>query len=172
MPDGVAKGVVPGRKPLVKLLPPLVDVAKPMSEAPPLKNLPTWKAETRVEPEAKVSGSTSVRCWLVLLVNGSLLSWSRVTLAKARTVDESANTSARVIATRMRIGPLNREIKDIMFPPYSIMRSPDVTWTGIASCFAPGQLRASSVINGHLKVIAVGQAKARGCDVAIAWNIA
>src|SRR5216684_583309 len=114
MPAGVAKGVVPGRKPLVKLLPSLVDVAKPMSEAPPLKKRPTWKVETIVEPKAKVSGSTSVRCWLVLLVNGSLLSWTRVTLAKARIVDESANRSARVMATRTRIGPLNREIRDIM----------------------------------------------------------
>src|SRR5712692_8323064 len=107
MPGGVAKGVVPGRKPLVQLLPPCVDEAKPMSEAPPLKKRPTWKVETIVEPKAKVSGSTSVRCWLVLLVNGSLLSWSRVTLAKARIVDESANRSARVMATRTRIGPLN-----------------------------------------------------------------
>src|SRR5260370_41879862 len=113
MPDGVAKGVVPGRKPLVKLLPPLVEVAKPMSEAPPLKKRPTWKAETIVEPKAKVSGSTSVRCWLVLLVNRSLLSWTRVTLAKARIVEERSNKSARVMATRTRIGPLNCEIRDI-----------------------------------------------------------
>jgi len=37
MPAGVEKGVVPGRKPLVKLFPPLVEVANPMSEEPPLK---------------------------------------------------------------------------------------------------------------------------------------
>src|SRR5215470_11259199 len=114
MPAGVEKGVVPGRKPLVKLLPPLVEVAKPMSEAPPLKKRPTWKAETKVLPKAKVSGSTSVRCWLVLLVNGSLLSWMRVTLAKARMVDESANRSARVMATSTRVGPLKWEIRDII----------------------------------------------------------
>src|SRR2546425_10817860 len=100
MPGGVAKTVLDGRKPLVKLFPPLVEVAKPMAEAPPLKKRPTWKAETKVEPEAKVSGSTSVACWLVLLVKGSELNWSRVLLAKARTVDERANTSARVTATR------------------------------------------------------------------------
>src|SRR2546426_6550695 len=107
MPGGVAKTVLDGRKPLVKLFPPLVEVAKPMLEAPPLKKRPTWKAETKVEPEARVSGSTSVACWLVLLVNGSLLSWRRVPPAKARMVDESANTSARVMAMRARIGPRN-----------------------------------------------------------------
>jgi hypothetical protein len=46
----------------------LVEVAKPMAEPPPSKNRPTWKALTIVEPKAKVSGSTSVRCWLVGLV--------------------------------------------------------------------------------------------------------
>src|SRR6266852_4232297 len=117
MPDGVAKGVVPGRKPLVKLLPPLVEVAKPMSEAPPLKKRPTWKAETKVLSKAKVSGSTSVWCWLVLLVNGSLLSWMRVALAKASRVDENANTRASVIAMRPRIGHLNRKIRDIIVSP-------------------------------------------------------
>src|SRR6266496_6374136 len=114
MPVGVEKGVVPGRKPLVKLFPPLVDVAKPMSEAPPLKKRPTWKADTIVEPKAKVSGSTSVLCWLVVLVYGSLLSWRRETWAKARMVDERVNRIARVSAARTRMGHLNREIKNIV----------------------------------------------------------
>src|SRR6266849_9842587 len=111
MPDGVAKTVLDGRKPLVKPFPPLVDVAKPMLEPPPLKKRPTWKAETKVEPEDKVSGSTSVACWLVVLVYGSVLSRRRVTLAKAEMVVESANTRASVIAMRPRIGHLNREIR-------------------------------------------------------------
>src|SRR3989442_10600779 len=117
MPGGVEKGVVPGRKPWLKLLPPSVDVAKPMLEPPPSKKRPTWKAETMVEPEDKVSGSTSVACWLVVLVYGSVLSRRRVTLAKAEMVDESANTRASVIAMRPRIGHLNREIRDVIVPP-------------------------------------------------------
>src|SRR5438128_669409 len=107
MPGGVAKTVLDGRKPLVKLFPPLVEVANPMLEAPPLKKRPTWKAETMVEPKAKVSGSTSVACWLVLLVYGSLLSWMRLTLAKTKMVDENANNKARVSATSTRVGLLN-----------------------------------------------------------------
>jgi hypothetical protein len=51
------------------------------------------------------------------LVNGSLLSWRRATLAKAEMVDESANTRASVIATRPRMGHLNREIRDVIVPP-------------------------------------------------------
>src|SRR5690349_5915418 len=107
MPGGVAKVVVSGRKPGVQLLPPLVEVAKPMLEDPPSKKRPTWKAETMVEPKEKVSGSTSVACWLVLLVYGSLLSLRRLNLAKASTVDESANNRARISATSTRVGLLN-----------------------------------------------------------------
>src|SRR5258708_4404452 len=117
MPGGVAKTVLDGRKPLVKLFPPLVEVAKPMLEAPPLKKRPTWKTETKVEPEDKVSGSTSVACWLGVFVYGSVLSRRRVTLANAEMVDESANPTARVIAMRPRIGHLNRQIRDIIVPP-------------------------------------------------------
>src|SRR5438132_11145501 len=43
-----------------------------------------------VEPRANVSGSTCVRCWLVVLVYGSVLSWMRVA-AEAPAPDESAN---------------------------------------------------------------------------------
>src|SRR5919197_110412 len=54
-----------------------------MSDAPPLKKRPTWYAATTVEPKAKVSGSTSVACWLVVLVNGSALTRVSGTLARA-----------------------------------------------------------------------------------------
>src|SRR5438874_10708689 len=64
---------MPGRNPLVHVAPPLIEVAKPMSAPPPLKIRPTWNALTIVEPKAKVSGSTSVACWLVLLVKVSVL---------------------------------------------------------------------------------------------------
>ena len=36
-----------------------------LSEAPPSKKRPTWKAATIVDPSANVSGSASVPCWLV-----------------------------------------------------------------------------------------------------------
>src|SRR5260370_34857971 len=52
--------VRPGRNPLVKCAPLLVEVAKPMSDEPPLKNRPTWKVDTTVEPHEKVAGSTCV----------------------------------------------------------------------------------------------------------------
>src|SRR5207248_5049003 len=65
--------VVAGRNPWVQVRPPLFEVAKPMFEAPPPNTRPTWKAETIVLPKAKVSGSTSVRCWAWASVNGSAL---------------------------------------------------------------------------------------------------
>src|SRR5260370_38586624 len=116
-PGGDELTVVPGKKPFLKLFPPLLEVAKPMAEAPPLKKRPTWKADTMVLPKAKVSGSTSVACLLSGLVKVSVLSRRRVTLAKAEMVNESANTRASVIAMRPRIGHLNREIRDVIVPP-------------------------------------------------------
>src|SRR5271165_4365108 len=68
-----AETVRPGRKPFVQLVPPFVEVAKPMSEAPPLNLRPTWKAVTIVEPDANMPGSTSVACWLSELVKMSAL---------------------------------------------------------------------------------------------------
>src|SRR5262249_13008152 len=54
--------VMPGRKPCVQVAPPSVDVAKPMSLAPPSVNRPDWKTETIVLPFDSVSGSTWVAC--------------------------------------------------------------------------------------------------------------
>src|SRR5205809_7903013 len=76
--------VRPGRKPGVpQVAPPSPERAKPMSVAPPLKKRPTWNVPTTVLPAAKVSGSTSVACWLVGFVNGSLLTRVSGTLASA-----------------------------------------------------------------------------------------
>jgi hypothetical protein len=67
-PGGLATVVVPGRNPLVQVVPPSVERAQPMLADPPPKTRPTWKVETIVEPKLKVSGSTWVRCWLAPLV--------------------------------------------------------------------------------------------------------
>src|SRR6266704_5864782 len=57
--------VIPGSRPLVHDAPLLVEVAKPMAQAPPSKTRPTWKVATMVEPFEYVSGSTSV-WWFVV----------------------------------------------------------------------------------------------------------
>src|SRR6266705_4237658 len=104
MPAGVAKTVLEGRNPDVQDLPPLVDVAKPMFEAPPSKNRPTWNAETIVDPEAKVSGSTSVLCWLVAFVYGSVLNCRRLMLARTgvlATIPTSTARPNRVLKNRL-----------------------------------------------------------------------
>ena len=54
-----------------------MEVANPMSDAPPLKMRPTWNVLTIVEPEAAALTSTSVACWLDGLVKVSVLSWVR-----------------------------------------------------------------------------------------------
>src|SRR5580692_4058874 len=66
--------VMPGREPLIHVEPASVEVAKPMSDAPPLEMRPTWNALTIVEPEAAALASTSVACWLPGLVKVSVLS--------------------------------------------------------------------------------------------------
>src|SRR5712692_1773690 len=110
---------MPGRKPWVQVAPLLVDVAHPIFELPPCESgkRPTWKAETMVEPKEKVSGSTSVWCWLVLLVYGSLLIWTVGTLAKARLVEARVNKIVSVKATMARVRHLNREIASMLLPP-------------------------------------------------------
>src|SRR6266700_1340282 len=66
---------MPDRKPLFQVVPLSVEVAQPILSLPPrfAKRL-AWKAATIVEPKEKVSGSTSVLCWLVLFLYVSLLS--------------------------------------------------------------------------------------------------
>ena len=60
-----------------------------MSDDPPPNTRPTWKAETIVEPNAKVSGSTSVLCWACASVNGSVLTWVTATFADADVAETS-----------------------------------------------------------------------------------
>src|SRR5438132_14321075 len=124
-PGGAAKTVVPGRKPLVQVAPPSCEVANPMFDAPPLKTPPTWKTDTIVEPKANVSGSTSVRCWLVLLVYGSVLSWMRVA-AEAPAPDESANQAAKAVARVARSGHRFLFGKVMPLPPYQSLPDKDV----------------------------------------------
>src|SRR6476620_8774209 len=68
-----------------------------MSAPPPSKKRPTWYAATTVEPNANVSGSTSVACWLDVFVNGSALTRVSVTLA-APAVASTATTTIPIAA--------------------------------------------------------------------------
>lgn len=69
---------MPGRNPLVHVVPPSVEVAKPISDEPPSVKRPAWKTLISVEPKENVSGSTSVACWLVAFVKMSVLSLCKV----------------------------------------------------------------------------------------------
>ena len=95
--------VVPGRNPDVQVAPPSVDVTKPMLDDPPPDTRPVWKAETMVVPKANVSGSTSVRCWACVSVNGSVLTWVTATFAEAgvaATRSPPTTTAGRSAAVR------------------------------------------------------------------------
>src|SRR2546430_1155371 len=72
-----------------------------MSDEPPLKKRPVWNAQTTVEPKPKVSGSSSVACWLSVFVNGSVL--TRVAAdAGPAAISPSADTQIiRLVARRM-----------------------------------------------------------------------
>src|SRR5438034_3050646 len=99
---------MPGRNPLVHVVPPSVEVAKPMSAPPPLKMRPTWNALTIVEPKANVSGSTSVACWLLALVKVSVLnlvsgiSGGVVVCVNGEVPDPHAGRIARIIDRTIR----------------------------------------------------------------------
>src|SRR5918912_2761172 len=86
---------MPGRDPLVHEAPLFVGVAKPLSEAPPSKKRPCWATATIVEPAEKVSGSTTVWCWLLEFVKGSL----RMRLLPF--ADAPADTTSAAVAARV-----------------------------------------------------------------------
>src|SRR5256885_12276677 len=90
--------------PLVHDVPLFVDVAQPMSDAPPSKKRPNCPAETIVEPNEYESGSTIVLCWLVELVKGSVAILTTGIVAPAARLSTSAAvvTNPRARAARLR----------------------------------------------------------------------
>src|SRR5476649_810975 len=92
--------VMPGKNPKFQVTPPSCDVAQPMSAPPPPKTRPVWNALTMELPNANVSGSTSVRCWLAELWNGSALILTSVGAADAEAVatNDAANAAIRAAA--------------------------------------------------------------------------
>ena len=100
-PCTLVYGVIPGSIPLVHELPLFVDVAKPMSFAPPSKKTATWATATIVEPAEYVSGSTTVLCWPPV-VNGSTRIWAAA-FAEAGTDATSAARIVRASTSRRRL---------------------------------------------------------------------
>src|SRR6266568_4113924 len=49
---------------------------------------------------------------------------------------------------------------------------PNIARSRIAASLAPGDLRCAMVVYRHIEVVAIGQAKTAGRQVAIAWDIA
>src|SRR5208283_5327388 len=95
---------MPGRYPLVQVLPPSVEVANPISAPPPLKIRATWNALTIVEPFENVLGSTSVSCWLGVSVKVSSLSCVRLTWAWPKAVNTipAAKTTRHSVRLRKK----------------------------------------------------------------------
>src|SRR6185437_6308165 len=65
-----------------------------MSEPPPSVKRPTWDATTMVLPKAKVSGSTAVLCWLVVLLNESVMILVSGTAARAAGMVSTSSAAA------------------------------------------------------------------------------
>src|SRR5689334_13028121 len=108
---------MPGRKPCVHVAPELVEVAQPMLEEPPPDTRPTWNADTIVDPNANVSGSTSVWCCACASVYGSVLTCVNATFPNAPVAPSSstaAGTAATVTTARVQrarrdlTGPITR----------------------------------------------------------------
>src|SRR6266568_1521980 len=64
---------------LLQVVPESVEVAKPISAAPPPKMRPIWKAVTMVDPKEAVPASTSVACCPDGLVKVSMLNFTSAT---------------------------------------------------------------------------------------------
>jgi hypothetical protein len=109
--------VVAGKKPSVQLTPSSRLVAQPMSLEPPLNTRPVWNVATTVDPNANVSGSTSVACAAVGVLfgaNGSELICVTVVCACAGAA--TANAAVTTAANKaMRIG-------DMTFPVHLLAK--------------------------------------------------
>src|SRR5205823_13723225 len=104
--------VIPGNETCCQVAPPSSDVAQSMSEHPSLfTNRPCWNALTIVLPNEKVSGSTSVACWLSVLVNGSVL----ILLSETCAEDESASATTNVRTRIRKLGYLEVLAGDKVF---------------------------------------------------------
>src|SRR5213594_4122636 len=74
-----------------------------MPEAPPSVNRPDCAAATPVEPKKNESGSTTVLCWLVELVNGSVAIFRTGIDALAARLSTSAAVAANPSAKAARL---------------------------------------------------------------------
>ena len=63
-PAGRLAVVSPGSSPLRHVRPSSAETANPMFVAAPSNRRPTWYVTTVVRPTVRLSGSTSVSCWL------------------------------------------------------------------------------------------------------------
>jgi hypothetical protein len=80
-----------------------IDLAKTMPEAPPSVKRPACAAATPVEPKKNESGSTTVLCWLVELVNGSVAIFRTGMVALAARLSTSAAVTADPRARAARL---------------------------------------------------------------------
>src|SRR5438477_954117 len=94
---------MPGSGPLVYAAPLSIDRAKTMPEAPPSVKRPASAAATPVEPKKNESGSTTVLCWLVELVNGSVAIRRTGIVALAVRLTTSAAVAANPSARAARL---------------------------------------------------------------------
>lgn len=90
--------VRPGSTPLVHVTPPSFDVEKAVPEAPPSKYRPTCATETIVLPNANVSGSTAVACWLCGFLDRSAIT---SVIGIAACADGAATSSADAAAAEV-----------------------------------------------------------------------
>src|SRR5256885_3163765 len=74
-----------------------------MPEEPPSVKRPAWAATTPVEPKKNESGSTTVLCWLVELVNGSVAIRRTGIVALAARLTTSAPVTATPRAKAARL---------------------------------------------------------------------
>src|SRR4029079_9896021 len=118
-----AKTVIPGRLPLVQVAPLFVEVAKPMSDEPPSKNRPSCAVATIVLPKENVSGSTIVRCWLVVLENGSVAICVSATFAEPTIVTTRAEVVTNPSTSATRCNATRFKHRILIYPPLSSRQS-------------------------------------------------
>jgi hypothetical protein len=126
-PGGVAFAVIPGTKLRCHVLPASFDTAVPMFEAAPSSRRPTWNTATTVDPDAALSGSTAVSCWLSSFVYGS--------------TESRRDTTSQLAATRSAASALTMSVPT---PQSTLSTPPNATWTRSAP--PPASTRSAACV--------------------------
>ena len=163
-PGGTAFLVVPGRNARVQVRPSSRETAVPMFEAaPPSSRRPTWNTATTVSPQAELSGSTAVSCWLSAFLYGSTESRRETISQFEATLSTASALTMSIPAPQLTVSVPPNAACTRSFPAPATMRSGVGVPMIRSAVFVPRIVAAVAVDANSRKQEEKGQSAHRGC---------